>query len=59
MIFHGASDMNLSFVVDESHADEAVRRMHRVMFPAPVSVPGPEVIVHDSFVLPSLQVAEA
>jgi aspartate kinase len=59
MIFHGASDMNLSFVVDESQADEAVRRMHRVMFPAPVSVPGPEVIVHDSFVLPSLQVAEA
>ncbi len=59
MIFHGASDMNLSFVVDESQADEAVRRMHRVMFPAPVSVPGPEVIVHESFGLPSLRVAEA
>ena len=59
MIFHGASDMNLSFVVDENQADEAVRRMHRVMFPAPVSMPGPEVIVHDSFGLPSLQVAEA
>lgn len=59
MIFHGASDMNLSFVVDEKQADEAVRRMHCVMFPAPASVPGPEVIVHDSFGLPSLQVAEA
>jgi aspartate kinase len=59
MIFHGASDMNLSFVIDENQADEAVRRMHRVMFPAPVSVPGPEVIVNDSFGLPSLQAAEA
>ena len=59
MIFHGASDMNLSFVVDESQADEAVRRMHRVMFPAPASVPGPEAIVHDSFELPSLLAAEA
>jgi hypothetical protein len=34
MIFHGASDMNLSFVVDEKQADAAVRSMHRVMFPA-------------------------
>jgi aspartate kinase len=34
MIFHGASDMNLSFVVDEKQADVAVRSMHRVMFPA-------------------------
>lgn len=59
MIFHGASDMNLSFVVDEKQADEAVRRMHRVMFPAPVNVPCPEVIVHDSFGLPPLQVAQA
>ncbi len=59
MIFHGASDMNLSFVVDEKQADEAVRRMHRVMFPAPANLRGPEVIVHDSFGLPSLQVAEA
>jgi len=33
MIFHGASDMNLSFVVDEREADDAVRRLHRVMFP--------------------------
>ena len=59
MIFHGASDMNLSFVVDENQADEAVRRMHRVMFPAPASLPGPAVIVNDAFGLPSLQVAEA
>jgi len=33
MIFHGASDMNLSFVIEERDAEEAVRRMHRVMFP--------------------------
>ena len=59
MIFHGASDMNLSFVVDEKQAEDAVRRMHRVMFPPPASLPGAEVIVHDSFGLPSLQVAEA
>jgi aspartate kinase len=59
MIFHGASDMNLSFVVDESQADEAVRRMHRVMFPAAPNVPGSEVIVHERFGLPTLQVAEA
>lgn len=59
MIFHGASDMNLSFVVDEKQADEAVRRMHRVMFPAPASAPAPEIILHDGFRLPSLQAAEA
>jgi hypothetical protein len=59
MIFHGASDMNLSFVVEESQADEAVRRMHRVMFPAAPNVPGSEVIVHERFGLPTLQVAEA
>ncbi|HVH86623.1 MAG TPA: aspartate kinase, partial [Terriglobales bacterium] len=35
MIFHGASDMNLSFVVDEKQAEEAVRRMHGVMFSPP------------------------
>ena len=37
MIFHGASDMNLSFVVGENQADAAVRSMHRVMFPAQMS----------------------
>jgi hypothetical protein len=36
-IFHGASDMNLSFVVDENDADHAVRRLHLVMFPAPAT----------------------
>ncbi|HET8826533.1 MAG TPA: aspartate kinase [Terriglobales bacterium] len=59
MIFHGASDMNLSFVVDEAQADEAVRRMHRVMFPAPVSDPAAEIVQQESFRLPFLQVAEA
>jgi aspartate kinase len=37
MIFHGASDMNLSFVVDEKQADAAVRSMHRVMFSSQAS----------------------
>jgi aspartate kinase len=35
MIFHGASDMNLSFVVDEQSADDVVRRLHAALFPLP------------------------
>jgi len=33
MISQGASQRNLSFVVEEKHADEAVRRLHREFFP--------------------------
>jgi len=33
MIFHGASDMNLSFVVAEKDADEVVRSLHDALFP--------------------------
>ena len=33
MIFHGASDMNLSFVVAEQDADEVVRALHLALFP--------------------------
>jgi len=33
MIFHGASDMNLSFVVAEEDADEVVRALHLALFP--------------------------
>ncbi|PYX96611.1 MAG: lysine-sensitive aspartokinase 3 [Acidobacteria bacterium] len=33
MIFHGASDMNLSFVVAEEDADKVVRCLHAALFP--------------------------
>jgi aspartate kinase len=33
MIFHGASDMNLSFVVEEERAAEVVRLLHEALFP--------------------------
>jgi aspartate kinase len=33
MIFHGASDMNLSFVVAEEDADKVVRSLHLALFP--------------------------
>jgi len=33
MIFHGASDMNLSFVVDEEQAADVVRLLHDALFP--------------------------
>jgi len=33
MIFHGASDMNLSFVVAEKDADQVVRSLHDALFP--------------------------
>lgn len=33
MIFHGASDMNLSFVVDEHEAADVVRLLHEALFP--------------------------
>jgi aspartate kinase len=32
MISQGASEMNLSFVVREEDADEAVKRLHREFF---------------------------
>ena len=33
MIFHGASDMNLSFVVDDEEAADVVRLLHEALFP--------------------------
>lgn len=33
MICQGASERNISFLVDESKAEEAVRRLHRLFFP--------------------------
>jgi aspartate kinase len=35
MICQGASERNISFLVDESRAEEAVRRLHDVLFAAP------------------------
>jgi aspartate kinase len=35
MICHGASDRSISFLVDESRADESVRRLHQVFFSSP------------------------
>ncbi len=32
MISQGASEINLSFVVDENHVDDAVRRLHKELF---------------------------
>lgn len=33
MIFHGASDMNLSFVIEENEAADVVRCLHEALFP--------------------------
>ena len=41
MICQGASERNISFLVDESRAVEAVQRLHRSFF----SVPAPEPLV--------------
>jgi aspartate kinase len=35
MICQGASERNISFLVDESKAEESVRRLHRSFFPPP------------------------
>jgi aspartate kinase len=34
MICQGASERSLSFLVDEAHADESVRRLHHLLFPS-------------------------
>jgi aspartate kinase len=36
MISLGRSGLNLSIVVDDAHADEAVKAIHRTLFEAPV-----------------------
>ena len=36
MIGQGASDRSISFLVDDSRAEEAVRRLHQLLFPAPM-----------------------
>ena len=42
MICQGASERNISFLVDESHAEEAVQRLHRAFFPSSRPVLEPE-----------------
>jgi aspartate kinase len=32
MISQGASEINISFVIDEEHVDEVVRRLHKEFF---------------------------
>ena len=44
MICQGASERNISFLVDESRAIEAVQRLHRSFFPAPATKPVMEAI---------------
>jgi aspartate kinase len=46
MICQGASERNISFLVDESRAVEAVQRLHRSFFSAPV--PEPSIAVSSS-----------
>ncbi len=42
MICQGASERNVSFLVDESRAEEAVQRLHRAFFPSAGPVLEPE-----------------
>ncbi len=42
MICQGASERSISFLVDESHAEEAVQRLHRAFFPSSRPVLEPE-----------------
>jgi len=44
MICQGASERNISFLVDESRAVEAVQRLHRSFFPVPAPEPLVETI---------------
>jgi aspartate kinase len=32
MISQGASEINISFVIDEEHVDDVVRRLHKEFF---------------------------
>ena len=43
MIFHGASDMNLSFVVAEEDADAVVHSLHDALFPRQQVVRNPDL----------------
>jgi hypothetical protein len=43
MICQGASERNISFLVDESRAVEAVQRLHRSFFSATVPEPAMQV----------------
>ncbi|MGA9814195.1 MAG: aspartate kinase [Terriglobales bacterium] len=45
MICQGASERNISFLVEESRAEEAVQRLHRVFFPASAPVLEPESLL--------------
>ena len=51
MIFHGASDMNLSFVVEEERAAEVVRLLHEVMFPQEGSSENLQLVLPQSWQL--------
>jgi aspartate kinase len=50
MIFHGASDMNLSFVVHSQDADRAVRALHRALFSSDGDVSQSAEIVRQSLI---------
>jgi aspartate kinase len=43
MISQGASEINITFVIDEGDVPEAVRRLHNVFF----ADPDPEVFARD------------
>jgi len=49
LICQGASERNISFLVDESQADESVRRLHRLFFSKPeVAGSAPPAVDHRS-----------
>jgi aspartokinase len=60
MIFHGASDMNLSFVVDGHDADRTVRALHRALFCSDSDVsPAGEILPQNSIGREAINVGEA
>jgi aspartate kinase len=48
MIFHGASDMSLSFVVDEEEGADVVRLLHEALFPQECCNPTSQLVLPQS-----------
>jgi aspartate kinase len=48
MIFHGASDMNLSFAVNDKDADEVVRSLHNALFSIPTTEQQPSLFIPEA-----------
>ena len=48
MIFHGASDMNLSFAVNEKDADAVVRSLHDALFSIPTTEGQPNLFIPEA-----------